>query len=396
MPSPYGDKGVELILLICIFLFLTSLCVALRVLSRRIKGVYLAWDDVWIFIALFFIYGNGIANIVGVVYAGVGQHAADLGDYQLAAAKQCLIAAEITWVLCNTSIKLSLLHLFLRIFPTRQVRTHAYILIGIVSMFCLGTLLASLLQCVPIRANWDSSIEAACGNQRASWLGTGITNILTDVMVLALPIRSVWNLNLPRVTKIGLIGIFGVGFLLGTRYLCRCPILISYHFILITILRPNSTTQLIPFLNHSVCIISILRIISLFSITLLDLTYTKVPTDIYSFLEPSLGIICACLPILRPFFDRIVSSSLLRPHNATYRASHPAYKVIHVGAGAKTYVKGRKADEGFLGLRGDAGLFGMVDVGRETTVVAGVKDNLEIDSAPSGINVTREWEVERR
>ena len=70
--------------------------------------------------------------------------------------------------------------------------------------------------------------------------------------------------------------------------------------------------------------------------------------------------------------------------------------MIHVGAGAKTYVKGRKADEGFLGLRGDAGLFGMVDVGRETTVVAGVKDNLEIDSAPSGINVTREWEVERR
>ena len=73
-----------MILLCCIFLFLTSLCVALRILSRRIKGVYIGWDDVWIFIALvftllslgyrrcsvltqlkFFIYGYVIADIVG-------------------------------------------------------------------------------------------------------------------------------------------------------------------------------------------------------------------------------------------------------------------------------------------------------------------------------------------
>ena len=64
------------------------------------------------------------------------------------------------------------------------------------------------------------------------------------------------------------------------------------------------------------------------------------------------------------------------------------------------HTKGRKADEGFLGLRGDAGLFGMVDVGRETTVVAGAKDDTEGDSSPSGlesgINITREWEVQSR
>ncbi|MCJ1381296.1 hypothetical protein MMC17_004406 [Xylographa soralifera] len=285
----------------------------------------------------FFAYGNGIADI-------------------------CLLAAEITWVLCTASVKLSLLYLFLRIFPTRQVRIHAYILIGIVIMFCFATILASLLQCRPIQANWDSSIKAVCGNQAASWLGTGITNILTDVLVLALPIRSVWNLKLPRVTKIGLIGVFGVGFL--------------------------------------VCIISILRIVSIFSISFVDLTYTKVPTDIYSILEPSLGIICACLPILRPFFDRIVPSSLLHSHSATHRASHPAFKAINTAVGARTYTKKSTADEGFLGLRGDAGLFGMEDVGRKTTVVAGAKDNAGSGSTPSGlergISVTREWEVERR
>ncbi|MCJ1393209.1 hypothetical protein MMC18_006081 [Xylographa bjoerkii] len=326
------------------------------------KGVYLGWDDLWIFIALFFAYGNGIAEIVGVVYAGVGQHAADLSTFQVAAAKQCLLAAEMTWVMCTTSIKLSILCLFVRLFPIRRVRIEAYILIGIVTTFCLAALLAFLLQCRPIQANWDPTIEAVCGNQAASWLGTGITNILTDVMVLALPIPSVWNLKLPRVTKIGLIGIFGVGFL--------------------------------------VCIISILRIISIFSISLADITYTKVPTDIYSILEPSLGIICACLPILRPIFDRILPASLLHSHPATSRrASHPAFKAIASAGAAKPYSKGGAADEGFLGLKSEAGLFGMEDVRRETTVVAGLKGDAETESTPrgleSGINVTREWEVER-
>lgn len=46
----------------------------------------------------------------------------------------------------------------------------------------------------------------------ADWLVTDIL-IFSNVIMLALPIRSVWHLKLPRMTRIGLIGIFGVGFL---------------------------------------------------------------------------------------------------------------------------------------------------------------------------------------
>ena len=83
---------------------------------------------------------------------------------------------------------------------------------GVVGLYCVGTLLSIFLQCQPIEVNWDSGIPGVCGDQDAAWLGSGICNVLTDIMVLALPIRSVSKLKLPRVTKGALIGVFTIGF----------------------------------------------------------------------------------------------------------------------------------------------------------------------------------------
>jgi hypothetical protein len=56
---------------------------------------------------------------------------------------------------------------------------------------------------------------------------------------------------------------------------------------------------------HSVCIVSILRLKSLVSISnSTDPTYDNPPAATWSSVESNVGIICSCLPLLRPLLAR--------------------------------------------------------------------------------------------
>ena len=55
----------------------------------------------------------------------------------------------------------------------------------------------------------------------------------------------------------------------------------------------------------SVCIVTILRIISLLQLNFADLSYSIVTATIWGCLEPCLGIMSACLPVLPPLLARI-------------------------------------------------------------------------------------------
>ena len=124
-------------------------------------------------------------------------------------------------------VKLSILCLFIHIFALRSFRLMAYGMMGIITLFEVSNILFTLLQCRPIAYQWDPEIKGACYDQRAGWLGTGIVNIITDIMVLSLPIPTVWKLKLPRATKAGLIMVFGVGFL----YVSLSPIFLSITYV---------------------------------------------------------------------------------------------------------------------------------------------------------------------
>ncbi|KAF2821969.1 hypothetical protein CC86DRAFT_410364 [Ophiobolus disseminans] len=51
-------------------------------------------------------------------------------------------------------------------------------------------------------------------SQIASLYYTYAVDVLTDLMIMALPIRLIWNLQMPRTQKFGIIGLFGIGVIL--------------------------------------------------------------------------------------------------------------------------------------------------------------------------------------
>ena len=58
-------------------------------------------------------------------------------------------------------------------------------------------------------------------------------------------------------------------------------------------------------LSPSVCTITILRIISLLQLNFSDLSYNITTVTIWGCLEPTLGIMSACLPVLPPLLARL-------------------------------------------------------------------------------------------
>jgi hypothetical protein len=62
----------------------------------------------------------------------------------------------------------------------------------------------------------------------------------------------------------------------------------------------------------SICVISLLRVIVISRLDLADFTYATAPIGIWSILEPTLGVINASLPILRPILRDILKSRVVR------------------------------------------------------------------------------------
>ena len=73
----------------------------------------------------------------------------------------------------------------------------------------------------------------------------------------------------------------------------------------------------------SVCVASILRITSFDFNTLGNPTYVSVIPSTWSSIEQSVGIICACLPTLRPLFRLLYGRSANSVHKRNSASSDP-------------------------------------------------------------------------
>jgi hypothetical protein len=89
------------------------------------------------------------------------------------------------------------------------------IIMAVIVLWCISQILVAAFTCIPLAGLWDPTIKAVCnpiGPDAQFYMGS-IGNIITDVVILVLPIPIVWNLNLRKAQKTVLYVVFGVGFL---------------------------------------------------------------------------------------------------------------------------------------------------------------------------------------
>lgn len=88
----------------------------------------------------------------------------------------------------------------------------SWVTIAVIVAWAVATILAGCLVCRPFAFNWDKSIPGgSCGNQVTSFTVTGVINLVTDVVVLVLPMPSLSRLQMAMYKKVTLIAVFGLG-----------------------------------------------------------------------------------------------------------------------------------------------------------------------------------------
>lgn len=110
--------------------------------------------------------------------------------------------------------KASVLLLYQSIFPHVAIQWTCRGFNLFIALWVSATILIGALICRPFAMNWDPTIPGGhCGNYVLAYTVTGVINLVTDVVVLVLPLPYLYKLALPRYKKAVLIGVFSVGLL---------------------------------------------------------------------------------------------------------------------------------------------------------------------------------------
>jgi hypothetical protein len=143
---------------------------------------------------------------------GYGMHKKDLKPAELQLALKQFFVAQSPYKITVGLNKVAIILLYLRIFITPSFRIAAgYVVLPIIVGWTIASVGATIGQCVPIQGAWNKNLNAKCIDSDVFWVAYAVGNIITDVMVLALPIPSILSLKLRPRDKVLLCGIFLLG-----------------------------------------------------------------------------------------------------------------------------------------------------------------------------------------
>ncbi|KAL5398759.1 hypothetical protein PMIN06_009006 [Paraphaeosphaeria minitans] len=292
MSTDSANIGWRLQLFTGFFTPLQVIAVGLRFYARwLVVGQSHPLEDALVVVALVSQLILGAVGLASVTFAGVGQHLAYLEEHEpekvLNWGRYLLALATLYFVDVNIP-KLAVLALYRRLFPQRTARITVYIIGGILITGSIVNTIVSLAACEPFEANFNPTlIGAKCIDKEAFYVWTSVPNIVTDVVMLALPLPIVWSLHNTKRIKVALTFTFLVGSLGLVASILR------FHTFFVT----NSFT---------------------------DGTYDAVELIIWTVAEPGIYLISACLLTYRPLLERVGKSRLFGSFRTSVKSSNPS------------------------------------------------------------------------
>ncbi|GAB1190907.1 hypothetical protein APSETT444_000073 [Aspergillus pseudonomiae] len=106
---------------------------------------------------------------------------------------------------------LSILALYKRLFSTPRMILAANIVAGFVILWGLSVCVVGILLCLPVKKFWDPTVPGSCLDSAQYYYGQQIPNILTDAVLLVMPLKFVWALPISKTQRLLLSGVFVTG-----------------------------------------------------------------------------------------------------------------------------------------------------------------------------------------
>jgi|SRR6266536_1877789 len=110
--------------------------------------------------------------------------------------------------------KVSILYLYKRIFIDKSFPKRCYIVVTFVALYSTASIIATIFECSPIEHTYNKTIPGTCINLTAFWYSNAVYSVLTDFVILALPMPIIFKLTgLNKPAKINLAIVFSLGLL---------------------------------------------------------------------------------------------------------------------------------------------------------------------------------------
>ncbi|KAK1659591.1 hypothetical protein BDP55DRAFT_697612 [Colletotrichum godetiae] len=269
--------------IVIVLLAIAALSVASRLIARGKYGPGLSLDDYAIVIALILVAATA-GMVIAIGQAGAGRHVWALGVDDLVQTSELLYIYSFIFCTAVFTTKISILLFYWRVFMGNVLSFRLSMWIGalLVGSYAVYFMITIGFCCNPLSHYWTQfyGTVGTCIDVGRFFFILAIINLSTDVILLAIPVPEILRLQMTKEKKVVVCGILSLG-----------GFAVRVHY-----LKQFSTAT--------------------------DITWMMGPVAIWSSVEPSVGILSACLPSFKPLLRAIrgrkIDSSSLDGKGSTY------------------------------------------------------------------------------
>ncbi|KAL2037557.1 hypothetical protein N7G274_009669 [Stereocaulon virgatum] len=200
---------------------------------------------------------------------GLGRHQWDVPIADMKTLLKLNYFTRVYYAPTILAAKLTILLQLMRIFVTTKrglVFRLIQFLIWSNVCFYIGHLLVIIFQCTPVPKAWNASIGGHCIAKNVGLLASSTINVLSDVLILILPLWTIWHLKMPIQKKVSVSAAFAAGI----------------FAVFAGIMRLDYSVQM----NNAT-----------------DLTFVRLQHGMWTTAEITTAIICASLPLIPKFLS---------------------------------------------------------------------------------------------
>ncbi|KXJ85681.1 hypothetical protein Micbo1qcDRAFT_106190, partial [Microdochium bolleyi] len=271
--APTRDRVIPYTILVSVLMGSAVIFVLIRTVYKQfLTQIGLGFDD-WAILGMILVCIPSAALNIKLGQYGMGKDIWTLTPTQITNFAFTFYLTTFLYFAEVAILKLSLLFFYLRIFPDPGFRRLLWATVVISCLFGLAFILAAIFQCTPLNYAWEQVFDLSqaggrCNDGNAlAWANASIS-IALDLWMLYLPLSQVSTLNLHWKKKIGVAAMVVVG-------------------TFVTVISIVRLATLVEFAKSS------------------NITYEFFNVSIWSCVEISVGIMCACMPTLRVILIRI-------------------------------------------------------------------------------------------
>ncbi|KAI0838700.1 MFS general substrate transporter [Hypoxylon sp. FL0890] len=294
----FPNRGYAVFAVTVCTLVLTTLVVVARLFCRIRIVRSVTWDDYFIICAWVLAFGLTFA-VDFASFRGLGRHDEDVPDNYWYSLRRCEYVFSVLYNPALMATKTSVLIFYLRLSKNTQkvLRLASWAVLGLVNVAGAVLTFINIFQCHPLPAAYDPLvIPTYCIPLLTQFICSAPINVVTDLAILALPLPVLTSMRLPRRQKVILIFTFALGTFVTVVDVVRIYYLEQAITQNSSLLNSKPTW---PILGHSP-----------------QFAWNASFALMWSAVEVNVGIICACIPTLKPLIRRILPAMLVDP-NAT-------------------------------------------------------------------------------